>query len=69
MVYLDGIKDIITSYTQLKSDDISDETYTRLEELFDDIQAKFDKELDRLNNNNQFDLDVNIDTLKRQINQ
>jgi len=69
MVYLDGIKDVITSYTQLKSDDISDETHTRLEELFDDIQAKFDKELDRLNNNNQFDLDVNIDTLKRQINQ
>jgi 5-bromo-4-chloroindolyl phosphate hydrolysis protein len=68
MVYLDGIKDVISSYTQLDSDDITDETHTRLEELFDDIQSKFDKELDRLKNNNQFDLDVNIDTLKTQIN-
>jgi 5-bromo-4-chloroindolyl phosphate hydrolysis protein len=68
MVYLDGIKDVVTSYTQLDNEDITDETHQRLEELFDDIQTKFDKELDRLKNNNQFDLDVNIDTLKTQIN-
>ncbi len=68
MVYLDGIKDVIVSYSELDSDDISDGTHTKLEELFDDIQDRFDKELERLKNNNQFDLDVNIDTLKTQIN-
>jgi len=68
MVYLDGIKDVIVSYSELKSDDISDETHSRLEELFDDVQDRFDKELERLKNNNQFDLDVNIDALKTQIN-
>jgi len=68
MVYLDGIKDVLSSYSELESDDISDATHIRLEELFDDIQERFDKELDRLKNNNQFDLDVNIDTLKQQIN-
>jgi 5-bromo-4-chloroindolyl phosphate hydrolysis protein len=68
MVYLDGIKDVIVSYTELDSDDITDDTHTKLEELFDDVQKRFDKELYRLKNNNQFDLDVNIDTLKTQIN-
>jgi len=68
MVYLDGIKDVVTSYSELKSDDITDETHERLEELFDDVQKRFDKELERLKNNNQFDLDVNIDALKTQIN-
>jgi len=68
MVYLDGIKDVLVSYKELDSKDITDETYIRLEELFDEIQNKFDSELDRLKKNNQFDLDVNIDTLKTQIN-
>jgi 5-bromo-4-chloroindolyl phosphate hydrolysis protein len=68
MVYLDGVKDVLNSYTELESDDISDETHTKLEGLFDDVQERFDRELDRLKNNNQFDLDVNIDTLKQQIN-
>jgi len=68
MVYLDGIKDVITSYTELDDSDIEDDTHTKLEELFDDVQSRFDKELDRLKNNNKFDLDVNIDTLKQQIN-
>jgi len=32
-----------------------------------DVEKRFQKELVRLRANNQFDLDVNIDTLKEQI--
>ena len=67
MVYLDGIKDVLSSYAELEHDDISDAIHTKLEDLFDDIQTKFDQELQRLKNNNQFDLDVNIETLRQQI--
>ena len=67
MVYLDGIKDIIISYTEIKSEDISYQTHDRLEELFDDVQKRFDKELEKLKKSNQFDLDVNIQTLHEQL--
>jgi hypothetical protein len=33
----------------------------------DEVEVRFNKELQRLKANNQFDLDVNIDTLKEQI--
>ena len=68
MVYLDGIKDIIIAYTEIKSEDITDQTHQQLEALFDDVQKRFDKELLKLKENNQFDLDVNIQTLKEQLN-
>ena len=39
----------------------------KLYTLMEDLDTRFDKELERLKNNNQFDLDVHIDVLKEQI--
>jgi hypothetical protein len=36
-------------------------------DLMDELDSTFDKELQRLKNNNLFDLDVHIDVLKEQI--
>jgi 5-bromo-4-chloroindolyl phosphate hydrolysis protein len=68
IVYLDGIAKVTDSYTALDETDISTDTKTRLHSLMDDVEKKFDKELKRLKNNNEFDLDVHIDVLKEQIN-
>jgi len=67
-VYIDGIAKVTESYTQLEEEQIDDVTKTRLHTLMDEVQERFDKELERLKGNNQFDLDVRIDTLKAQIN-
>ncbi len=68
IVYIDGIAKVTESYTQLEEEQIDDATKTRLHTLMDEVQERFDKELERLKGNNQFDLDVRIDTLKAQIN-
>ena len=67
-VYIDGIAKVTESYTQLDEAHIDDATQARLHTLMDEVQTRFDKELERLKGNNQFDLDVRIDTLKAQIN-
>jgi len=67
IVYIDGIAKVTDSYTQLEEEKIDDATKTRLHTLMDEVQTRFEKELERLKSNNQFDLDVRIDTLKAQI--
>jgi len=67
VVYLDGVSDVIHAYNAVEKENIDSETRTRLLELMDEVEKKFQKELKRLKANNQFDLDVNIDTLKEQI--
>ena len=68
IVYIDGIAKVTESYTELDETKIDASTKARLHSLMDDVQSRFDKELDRLRSNNLFDLDVHIDTLKAQIN-
>jgi len=67
VVYLDGVADVVGSYNAVEEEHINQETRTRLLELMDDVEKRFQKELERLKANNLFDLDVNIDTLKEQI--
>ena len=67
VVYLDGIADVISSYNAVEEEHVRQETRTKLLDLMDDVEKRFEKELDRLKANNLFDLDVNIDTLKEQI--
>jgi len=67
IVYIDGVFKVTDSYVNMDEEDISSETKKKLYRLMDDLDSRFDKELDRLKNNNQFDLDVHIDVLKEQI--
>jgi len=67
VVYIDGLLNVTTSYTQLDDADIDYDTKDRLYSLMSDIDVRFDKEIKRLKENNQFDLDVHIDSLKEQI--
>jgi len=67
IVYIDGISKVTSSYTDLDESDIKEETKTRLYTLLSDVDLKFNQELQRLKENNHFDLDVHIDVLKQQI--
>jgi len=67
VVYLDGVADVTSQYNKLDEDKIDQETKERLYTLLDEVQAKFDKEMERLKANDKFDLDVQIDTLREQI--
>jgi 5-bromo-4-chloroindolyl phosphate hydrolysis protein len=67
IVYIDGIKKVTKSYTEMDEKEINSETKERLYSLLSDVEKRFDKELIRLKKNNQFDLDVHIDVLKEQI--
>jgi 5-bromo-4-chloroindolyl phosphate hydrolysis protein len=66
-VYIDGIAKVTKSYTELDETDINTQTTQRLHTLMDDVEERLSKELQRLKNNNAFDLDVHIDVLKEQI--
>lgn len=67
IVYIDGIAKVTDSYVAMDEEDIHSDTKEKLYGLMDDLDSRFDKELERLKNNNQFDLDVHIDVLKEQI--
>lgn len=67
IVYIDGIQKVTTSYTSMDEKDIGDETKEKLSSLLIDVEKRFDKEIIRLKQNNQFDLDVHIDVLQEQI--
>ncbi len=67
IVYIDGIAKVTDSYVAMDEEDIKIETKEKLYGLMEDLDSRFDKELVRLKNNNQFDLDVHIDVLKEQI--
>lgn len=67
IVYIDGIKKVTRSYTDMLEHEITTETKERLSNLLNDVEERFDKEIVRLKRNNQFDLDVHIDVLQEQI--
>lgn len=67
IVYIDGIAKVTDAYVGMDEVDIDSQTKEKLHTLMEDLDAKFDKELSRLKNNNQFDLDVHIDVLQEQI--
>jgi len=67
IVYIDGIANVVDAYATLDEKDIDEGRKETLYALVDDLEAKFDSELERLKNNNLFDLDVHIDVLKEQI--
>ena len=67
IVYIDGIKKVTKSYTDMKEDEITEPTKEKLSNLLTDIDERFEKEIIRLKRNNQFDLDVHIDVLQEQI--
>jgi len=67
IVYIDGIAKVTNAYTQLEEAEITMETKERLYTLMDDVESRFSSELQRLKENNHFDLDVHIDVLKEQI--
>lgn len=67
IVYIDGIKKVTQSYTDMEEEEITNETKNKFSMLLSDVEARFDKEILRLKKNNQFDLDVHIDVLKEQI--
>ena len=67
VVYLDGIKDVITKYKNIDKE-ILDESYKkRLIELLHQASKRFDEDLQKLKSNEIFDLDVQIDSLKKQL--
>ena len=66
-VYIDGVAKVTDSYTSIKESDINPEIKEKLHTLMDDVEERFDKELTRLQANNEFDLDVHIDVLQEQI--
>ncbi len=68
VVYLDGVKDVVDKYNSIEEHIIDDSYRTRLIELLNDASSRFNKELDRLKSNEVFDLDVQIDSLKQQLN-
>jgi 5-bromo-4-chloroindolyl phosphate hydrolysis protein len=67
IVYIDGIKKVTQSYTSIDEEEITSETKKKLSNLLFDIEERFEKEIKRLKKNNQFDLDVNIEVLQKQI--
>ena len=67
IVYIDGLESVTNAYTSMDEADIKGETRDKLHQLLEDVEHRFDKELTRLKKNNEFDLDVNIDVLQRQI--
>lgn len=67
IVYIDGIKKVTQSYTDMEENEISSDTKNKFSMLLSDVETRFDKEILRLKKNNQFDLDVQIDVLKEQI--
>jgi len=66
-VYIDGVVKVTDSYTSMKESEINPEIKEKLHTLMDDVEDRFDKELQRLQANNEFDLDVHIDVLQEQI--
>lgn len=67
LVYIDGVAKVVDSYVSLDEKEIDPERKERMLDLMDELDITFDKELERLKNNNLFDLDVHIDVLKEQM--
>jgi len=66
VVYIDGVANVTHSYNAMDGE-IDTPTREKLLHLMEDVELRFQKELQRLKANNQFDLDVHIDVLQEQI--
>jgi 5-bromo-4-chloroindolyl phosphate hydrolysis protein len=67
VVYLDGVKDVISQYNDIDKELLDSSYRDRLIELLIDASERFEKEIKRLKSNEIFDLDVQIDALKEQL--
>jgi len=66
VVYLDGVKDVIEKYSEIDKTLLDDSYRDRLVDLLNSATLKFEEELQKLKSEELFDLDVQIDSLKRQ---
>jgi len=69
MVYLEGMDEVIDSYTQLHQEGLSVQTQEELLLLFEALEQKFQEEFQRLHTKSHFDLEVRMETLKTEINE
>ncbi|WP_457606443.1 5-bromo-4-chloroindolyl phosphate hydrolysis family protein [Nitratifractor sp.] len=67
VVYIDGVARVTEHYTELEDSAVDEETRQRLYRLLEDVQRRFDAELERLREDRRFDLDVQIDALQEQL--
>jgi len=67
VIYLDGIKDVISQYKSIDKELLDSSFRERLIELLDSATQRFENDLNRLKSNEIFDLDVQIDSLKKQL--
>jgi 5-bromo-4-chloroindolyl phosphate hydrolysis protein len=67
VVYIDGVEKVIQKYIVVQSHGIDDETRERMLSLLDEVSGRFEKEMKRLEEEDRFSLDVEIDTLREQI--
>jgi len=67
VVYIDGVEKITQRYLAVEESQIDETMRERLYTLLQEVQERFKKELSELKSRDLFDLDVQIDTLRRQI--
>ena len=67
VVYLDGIKDVLEKYANIDKDILDSQYREKLISLLNDASKRFEEELIKLKSNDMFDLDVQIDSLKKQL--
>ena len=68
VVYIDAIKDVTKSYLKVEKE-LTAAELKEMEELLEDVQMRFDKELAKIIKKGKTDLDIKIDSLKIQINE
>ncbi len=68
VVYIDAIKDVTKSYLKVEKE-LTPVELREMEELLNDVQSRFDKELAKIIKKGKTDLDIKIDSLKIQINE
>lgn len=67
VVYIDGVARVTAQYTEMPGGTVDAGTRQRLYTLLEEVQHRFDGEMQRLQRDKQFDLDVQIDALKEQL--
>ncbi len=67
VVYLEGVEGVMARYRATPADAIDTATLDELEMLLEEASARFDAELRRLQEDSRFDLEVDIETLRRQL--
>lgn len=67
ITYIDGIENVVNSYTKLDEKMITNETKLDLQNLLGDVEKNFESELYKLKKDGQFDLDVHMDVLREHV--